>query len=28
MAAYIADFSLKGNKLFNGKVIQVSNTTP
>lgn len=28
MAAYIADFSLNGNKLFNGKVLQVSNSTP
>ncbi len=28
MAKYIADFSLNGNKFFNGKVIQVSSTTP
>ena len=28
MAEYIFDFSLNGNKYFNGKVIQVSNTTP
>lgn len=28
MGAYIADFSLNGNKLFNGKVLQVSNSTP
>ena len=28
MAEYIADFSLNGNKLFNGKVLQVSNSTP
>jgi len=28
MADYIADFSLNGNKFFNGKVIQVSSTTP
>lgn len=28
MAAYIMDFSLKGNKFYNGKVMQVSNTTP
>jgi NAD(P)-dependent dehydrogenase (short-subunit alcohol dehydrogenase family) len=28
MADYIADFSLNGNKLFNGKVLQVSNSTP
>ncbi len=28
MANYIADFSLNGNKFFNGKVIQVSSTTP
>ncbi len=28
MAEYIADFSLKGHKLFNGKIMQVSNSTP
>ena len=28
MAHYIGEFSLKGNNYFNGKVIQVSNTTP
>lgn len=28
MAEYISDFSLNGNKFFNGKVIQVSSTTP
>lgn len=28
MAEYIADFSLNGDKLFNGKVLQVSNSTP
>lgn len=28
MADYIADFSLKGNKMYNGKVLQVSNSTP
>ena len=28
MAAYIMDFSLNGQKLFNGKIIQVSNSTP
>jgi len=28
MAEYIADFSLNGNRLFNGKVLQVSNSTP
>jgi NAD(P)-dependent dehydrogenase (short-subunit alcohol dehydrogenase family) len=28
MAAYIVDFSLTGHKLFNGKIIQVSNSTP
>lgn len=28
MAAYIAEFSLNGHHLFNGKVLQVSNTTP
>ncbi len=28
MATYIYDFSLNGNKYFNGKVIEVSNTTP
>lgn len=28
MAEYIYDFSLKGNKYYNGKVLQVSNSTP
>lgn len=28
MAAYIMEFSLNGQKLFNGKIIQVSNSTP
>lgn len=28
MAEYIADFSLKGNKYYNGKILQVSNSTP
>ena len=28
MAQYIMDFSLTGNKMYNGKVLQVSNTTP
>jgi 3-oxoacyl-[acyl-carrier protein] reductase len=28
MADYIANFSLAGNKLYNGKVLQVSNSTP
>ncbi|MCK5638179.1 MAG: SDR family NAD(P)-dependent oxidoreductase [Flavobacteriaceae bacterium] len=28
MAKYIADFSLTGNKLYNGKILQVSNSTP
>ncbi len=28
MANYIFDFSLNGNKYFNGKVLQVSSTTP
>lgn len=28
MAKYIVDFSLTGNKYFNGKVLQVSSTTP
>lgn len=28
MAAYIGEFALSGNKLFNGKVLQVSNSTP
>jgi 3-oxoacyl-[acyl-carrier protein] reductase len=28
MAQYIADFSLNGNKVYNGKVLQVSNSTP
>jgi len=28
MAAYIFNFSLTGNKFYNGKVLQVSSTTP
>jgi NAD(P)-dependent dehydrogenase (short-subunit alcohol dehydrogenase family) len=28
MATYIADFSLTGNKFYNGKLLQVSATTP
>lgn len=28
MAEYIADFSLTGNRFYNGKVLQVSNSTP
>ncbi|GGH46848.1 short-chain dehydrogenase [Mangrovimonas yunxiaonensis] len=28
MAEYIADFSLQGNKYYNGKMLQVSNSTP
>ena len=28
MANYIFDFSLKGNKYYNGKLLQVSNSTP
>lgn len=28
MADYIADFSLTGNKFYNGKVLQVSSSTP
>ncbi|MEY8868675.1 SDR family NAD(P)-dependent oxidoreductase [Meridianimaribacter flavus] len=28
MAEYIADFSLNGNKFYNGKALQVSNSTP
>ncbi len=28
MADYIVDFSLKGAKYFNGRVIQVSSSTP
>ncbi|MCL7754737.1 SDR family oxidoreductase [Polaribacter sp. Z022] len=28
MASYIFDFSLTGNKFYNGKVLQVSSTTP
>lgn len=28
MAAYIKDFSLNGQKMFNGKLLQVSNSTP
>lgn len=28
MAAYIADFSLNGNRFYNGKVLQVSASTP
>ncbi len=28
MASYIADFALTGNKFYNGKLLQVSNSTP
>src|SRR5690606_24532676 len=28
MAQYIADFSLSGNQFYNGKILQVSNSTP
>ena len=28
MAQYIFDFALKGNKYYNGKLLQVSNSTP
>ena len=28
MARYIADFAVNGSKVFNGKVVQVANTTP
>jgi len=28
MAQYIKNFSLTGNKLYNGKLLQVSNSTP
>ncbi|MEY8847402.1 SDR family NAD(P)-dependent oxidoreductase [Psychroserpens sp. XS_ASV72] len=28
MASYIADFAITGNKFYNGKVLQVSNSTP
>jgi NAD(P)-dependent dehydrogenase (short-subunit alcohol dehydrogenase family) len=28
MAAYIMDFALNGQRLYNGKLLQVSNTTP
>jgi 3-oxoacyl-[acyl-carrier protein] reductase len=28
MAEYIAEFSLKGNKFYNGKLLQVSSSTP
>ncbi|WP_179345386.1 SDR family NAD(P)-dependent oxidoreductase [Winogradskyella ursingii] len=28
MASYIQDFALNGNKFYNGKVLQVSNSTP
>ena len=28
MAAYIKDFALSGHKLYNGKLLQVSNSTP
>ncbi|MEO1033190.1 MAG: SDR family oxidoreductase [Bacteroidota bacterium] len=28
MAAYIKDFAITGNKYYNGKVLQVSNSTP
>jgi hypothetical protein len=28
MANYIFDFSVNGNKLYNGKLMQVSSSTP
>ncbi len=28
MAAYISDFSINGNKFYNGKVLEVSSSTP
>lgn len=28
MARYIADFSLTGNRFYNGKILQISNSTP
>ena len=28
MASYIYDFSLKANKFYNGKILQVSSSTP
>jgi hypothetical protein len=28
MASYIQEFALIGNKYYNGKVLQVSNSTP
>jgi len=28
MAEYIMDFALKGQKLYNGKILQVSSSTP
>ena len=28
MANYIADFALNGNKYYNGKLLQVANSTP
>lgn len=28
MARYISDFAINGNEVFNGKVLQVSNSTP
>ncbi|WP_420604206.1 SDR family NAD(P)-dependent oxidoreductase [Flagellimonas sp.] len=28
MASYVKDFALTGNKLYNGKILQVSNSTP
>lgn len=28
MAEYIVDFSIRGNKYYNGKLLQVSNSTP
>jgi hypothetical protein len=28
MAKYIFDFSLTGNQFYNGKVLQVSSSTP
>lgn len=28
MADYVIDFALKGNRLYNGKLLQISNSTP
>lgn len=28
MAEYVSDFALKGHKFYNGKILQVSNSTP